>query len=279
MKRRAYRTPVLCAYAFFFSAGSFNAALSEERLPSPLPVSSDGKIASLLMDIENALMTGGMATELSDKLIEARTLWSTASLDGRRMLIEFPDRLQKDQARLPNDEDETKLINLRVFGRVAAQYIEDAATPNNRQPVEPPAHVSNVPDQVAIVAPTAPPQVTTPPPPPPKPESVATSPPQIRPSQTTIALLDRGNSMFALGDITAARLLFQRATELGSGRAAMKLANTYDPDFIGGHNVIGIQPDQATAAIWYRKAVALGEPQANERFVVMVERLSHQHQH
>ena len=274
MKGRVNRIPVLCAYAFLFSAGSFNPALSEERPPSPLPVSSDGKIASLLMDIENALMTGRMALlELSDKLVEARTLWPTASPDGRRMLIEFPDRLQQDQARLPKDEDETKLVNLRVFGRVAAQYIEDTTIADDRQPVEPAAHIDNPPDQVAIATPTAPPQVATPPP---KPESVATPPPQITPSQTTIALLDRGNAMFDLGDIMAARLLFRRAAELGSGRAAMKLANTYDPGFIGGHNVIGIQPDQATAAIWYRKAVALGEPQANERLVVMVERLSHQ---
>ena len=123
MKGRVNSIPVLCAYAFFFSAGSFNPALSEERPPSPLPLSSDGKIASLLTDIENALMTDRMAlSELSDKLVEARALWPTASPDGRRILIEFPDRLQQDQARLPKDEDEIKLLNLRAFGRVAAQY-------------------------------------------------------------------------------------------------------------------------------------------------------------
>ena len=60
------------------------------------------------MDIELALMSGkAVSLDLSDKLIEARTLLPTASADRRRMLKDFPNRLEQDQARLPKDEDET----------------------------------------------------------------------------------------------------------------------------------------------------------------------------
>ena len=292
MKRRNDRTTVLWTCAILFSAGSYHHVLAGERSSPPNP--SDQKIAALLTDIEDALMTGKMMSlDLSSKLIEARTLWPTASHDGRRMLKEFPDKLRNDQAQLSKDDDVEKSINLRVFGSVAAQYIENTTILNDREPGGQAAPQTDDQQQAAIAPqvlrqppapPPAPPQQAVAPPPvvtaPPQPAPSVMAPPPQRPSASTmamiVALLNRGNAMLDIGDIAAARLLFQRAASLGSGSAAMKLARTYDPDFLGiSHKVIGLQPDRATAAIWYRKAVALGEPQAQARLAVLVKDMSH----
>ena len=242
--------------------------------PSTPPNTSDDQIASLLADIESDLMNGTpISPNISHKLIEARTLWPNASSDGRHMLKDFPARLQKDQAGLTSPGDETRASNLHVFGDVAAQYIANTTMLDDRT------------EQVAITSPTmtvAPPPVPEPVPPqpkvvpvvaaPPPQPSPAVAPPQPSPAVVT-ALLKRGDDMMSLDDIVSARLLFQRAAEMGSGSAAMKLAETYDPSFISNHHVIGLRPDQATAAVWYRRAVALGEPQAQARLVVLVDHM------
>ena len=76
------------------------------------------------------------------------------------------------------------------------------------------------------------------------------------------ALVHRGQEMVSVGDISAARLLFERAANGGSGAAAVALGLTYDPGFLAGLGVRGIRSDVPTAAEWYRRAAALGEPDA-----------------
>ena len=70
--------------------------------------------------------------------------------------------------------------------------------------------------------------------------------------------MKRGSESLGLGDIAAARLLFQRAAEGGNAQAATALGKTYDPKFVSA----GSPPDAAQALEWYRKAVGLGDPQA-----------------
>jgi TPR repeat protein len=65
--------------------------------------------------------------------------------------------------------------------------------------------------------------------------------------------------MLALGDISAARLLFERAAALGSAGAATALGNTYDAAFLASIQAKGIVADQAAAITWYHKAAALGD--------------------
>jgi TPR repeat protein len=79
------------------------------------------------------------------------------------------------------------------------------------------------------------------------------------------ALLKQGKAMLSIGDISAARLLFARAAESGSGEAALALGDTYNPVFLAEHGVVGPQADQELAKGWYRKAFAFGEPRARER--------------
>jgi type II secretory pathway predicted ATPase ExeA len=64
------------------------------------------------------------------------------------------------------------------------------------------------------------------------------------------ALIKRGNESLDLGDVAAARLLFQRAAEAGNAAAATALGKTYDPR------------EPRKAAEWYAKAVSLGDSEA-----------------
>ena len=89
---------------------------------------------------------------------------------------------------------------------------------------------------------------------------------------TQRTLMDRGNAMLNQRNVVAARLLFARAADAGVGIAALKLAQTYDSGFIADHNLIGIKGDQHEAEIWYRKAAALGERQAEQRLKALEER-------
>jgi TPR repeat protein len=75
-------------------------------------------------------------------------------------------------------------------------------------------------------------------------------------------LTQRGDAAFAVGDIIAARLLYERAAAMGSAAAATAVGKTYDLDFLLRADTHGIQPDSAAAAAWYRKAAALGDPEA-----------------
>jgi TPR repeat protein len=84
--------------------------------------------------------------------------------------------------------------------------------------------------------------------------------------------MERGDAMLNQRNVVAARLLFARAADAGVGIAALKLAQTYDSGFIADHNLIGIKGDQHEAEIWYRKAAALGERQAEQRLKALEER-------
>ncbi|HEX5325607.1 MAG TPA: hypothetical protein VFW75_02965 [Acetobacteraceae bacterium] len=78
-------------------------------------------------------------------------------------------------------------------------------------------------------------------------------------------LLSRGDAMLAIADISAARLLYARAAAGGSGRAATQIGKTYDPAFLTQIGITGMSADGATAATWYRKAMALGDREAADR--------------
>jgi TPR repeat protein len=71
--------------------------------------------------------------------------------------------------------------------------------------------------------------------------------------------------MLALGDISAARLLYERAAALGSAKAATALGKTYDPAFLASIQVSGLAPNAAAAASWYRKGADLGDAEAADR--------------
>ncbi|MBI0534699.1 hypothetical protein D9599_03830 [Roseomonas sp. KE2513] len=76
------------------------------------------------------------------------------------------------------------------------------------------------------------------------------------------ALVRRGDAMMAIGDVSAARLLYERAAAAGSGAAATAMGRSYDPEELAALQVRGLRGDPAMAATWYRRGVALGDPEA-----------------
>jgi TPR repeat protein len=79
------------------------------------------------------------------------------------------------------------------------------------------------------------------------------------------ALLVHGNALEAIGDLAAARLVFQRAAEAGSARGAFMLAETYDPIALEKLGEVGLASDVVVARNWYGKAKDLGSEEAPVR--------------
>ncbi len=75
-------------------------------------------------------------------------------------------------------------------------------------------------------------------------------------------LLERGDSLFRIGDVASARLFYERAIDAENGEAALRLGVTYDPDFLA-HTHLGVLHGDITVAVyWYRRAGALGAKEA-----------------
>jgi len=75
-------------------------------------------------------------------------------------------------------------------------------------------------------------------------------------------LMQRGRDFLSAGDLSAARVAFRRLADAGMADAALALANTYDPDYLGAHNFVGVAGDRATALVLYRRAKQLGSAEA-----------------
>jgi hypothetical protein len=90
----------------------------------------------------------------------------------------------------------------------------------------------------------------------------------IQPSEPNLSaaeaavLLTRGDSLFGVGDLVSARLFYARAADAGSGAAALRLGETYDPDFLKRARLRVVKSDPAAAVFWYRRARALGVAEA-----------------
>lgn len=84
-------------------------------------------------------------------------------------------------------------------------------------------------------------------------------------SDELAALLKRAKGLLAIGDITSARLLLERAADAQEPEAALMLAGTYDPQVLGSQDLRSVAPDPATARVWYQKAAELGSADARRR--------------
>jgi hypothetical protein len=94
----------------------------------------------------------------------------------------------------------------------------------------------------------------------PAPQPVANGP---RLSAAEIAaLVARGDAFLGAGDIASARLYFERAADSGDGRAAMRMAVTYDAAFLERAGLRGLRGDPERATFWYRRARDLGAGKA-----------------
>ena len=87
---------------------------------------------------------------------------------------------------------------------------------------------------------------------------------RIDPDELAV-LLKRAKSLLAIGDITSARLLLERAADAQEAEAALMLAGTYDPQVLGSQDLRSVTPDPAAARVWYQKAAQLGSADAKRR--------------
>jgi TPR repeat protein len=76
----------------------------------------------------------------------------------------------------------------------------------------------------------------------------------------------RGDAFLDTGDIASARLFFERAADAGDGRAAMRMAVTYDAAFLDRAGLRGVRGNPERTAFWYRRARELGEGKAEPPF-------------
>ena len=84
--------------------------------------------------------------------------------------------------------------------------------------------------------------------------------------------LKRGDALIASGDLAAARLVLRRAADAGDARAAMTLAETYDPAILEKLGVHGVVPDLAMARGWYEKAKQFGATEATQRLELLASK-------
>ncbi|HXF54808.1 MAG TPA: hypothetical protein VNK52_11855 [Hyphomicrobiaceae bacterium] len=78
-------------------------------------------------------------------------------------------------------------------------------------------------------------------------------------------LTARGELLLDTGDISAARIVLERAAEAGSAIAALRLGETYDPAYLRRSGASAEAGDEAQALRWYERAQRLGSPGAAER--------------
>jgi hypothetical protein len=114
--------------------------------------------------------------------------------------------------------------------------------------------------------------VPTPPPPVPAQRQERGAPPPF-PEPTVLSevheralrLKEKGDEQLAQGLVAPARLLYERAAELGLAQAAMALAATYDESELTSPNLRGVSPDAKEAKRWYERARQLGAGEADQR--------------
>jgi hypothetical protein len=140
---------------------------------------------------------------------------------------------------------------------VGSAYATDAGDPPTGEEKKSPPALGNTDDTAAPILPASEPPSSSA-----VPVATAAPPAPDLPVVDVAEFLARGDSYLLIGDITSARLFYERAADAGSGQGAMRLGATFDPNFLGRTGLIGTRGDQAKADTWYRRARSLGAAEA-----------------
>jgi hypothetical protein len=89
------------------------------------------------------------------------------------------------------------------------------------------------------------------------------------PADEEEVLLRRSEELMQQGGIAAARLIYEELANRGSGRAALALAQTYDPAFIPPSATSAVKPDVEMALKWYERAAIYGSDEARQRIAAL----------
>ena len=95
--------------------------------------------------------------------------------------------------------------------------------------------------------------------------SRATQPTTPQDRERALRLVKKGDEQLTEGNVSAARLFYERAADAGLAQGAMALAATFDGAELERLGVRGIQPDVKQARRWYERARQLGANDAEQR--------------
>ena len=135
----------------------------------------------------------------------------------------------------PGVQPPQQSVSLVPPANAAVQSAEPLAAAASAEQVSPPSQT--IPAVAAVRAPEAAP-----------PDQIVPEDPQ------TVRLIARAESFVDIGDIAAARLLYEAAAGAGSANAAFGMGRTYDPVFHQTKGLVGVRPDPTEAMRWYRRA-------------------------
>ena len=75
-------------------------------------------------------------------------------------------------------------------------------------------------------------------------------------------MMRRAEGLAAIGDLSGARLFYEKLALSGHKQAALALARSYDAAWLRQNGVVGVPPDPARASYWYERASTLAEAPA-----------------
>ena len=242
LARNTLRLPRLAAFevqqyierSLWISGGTTRRLINADAMK--LLIAQSGGVPVAIGRLMEAVLTAGFArgdTMITTKTVAA-AIGPTAPPRPRREPFEFPATFARSM--------QIAAVGLLAVGTSVFLY-RGLSGPNDRpSPTGPEAR----PPPHRVIAKPAP--------------RPASKPVEPLPPELMTALMKRGDQAVSLGDIAAARLLYQRAADAGSAPASTALGKTYDPSFV----LPGQTPDPARAAEWYSKALVLGDPNAGD---------------
>jgi hypothetical protein len=136
---------------------------------------------------------------------------------------------------------------------VAAGISQDAPSTGNRPEAD-------------ATAPPAPTVVTAEPTPSAPAADAMRAPPHLVLSAAEIEeLLTRGDTFLRGGDVTSARLFYERVANAGIGQGAMRMGATFDSSFLGRIGLGSARSDPVKAQSWYRRAIELSRTEVEHQ--------------
>ena len=160
-----------------------------------------------------------------------------------------------DQASAPDNKDGAQSSTASPAPSQSPVIVgkDDVPQPDRVSASQGPADTSVLPANAPVSGPNSP-------------AATALAPPISGLSKAELTeLLHHGDTLLRIGDISSARLFYERAADAGDGRAALRLGASFDPEFLGRLGLGKLQADPAEARSWYSRARDLGEIDAKRR--------------
>src|SRR5215471_3785102 len=206
-----------------------------------------------------ALLTNISTAEKTASPLTAGNRQETSKAETPKAVTEPADTHVTAQPALPPDKS-VQTNNMSASNSLSAAPVVASIGARSGQGPQTPLPAATLPDPNSLGSPNIVSPQTT---------STVRAPADIgskqgaRPGGDVAALMTRGDSLFGNGDLVSARLFYERAANGGSGQAALRLAETYDPRFLGKTHLGGlVRGDMAAAVFWYRRAHDLGASEA-----------------